>query len=130
VTVAENLEAARILHSLGISIFANYLFGIPGETRREMWMTVKMIKKIRPEHYSPAIFTPHPGSELYQYCKDHNLMLPYKGSEMYRRNAFSGKKIKHQPYLWASFCTFWSMTDGKFMKLAFSALLRRIGLKL
>jgi radical SAM superfamily enzyme YgiQ (UPF0313 family) len=116
-SVAQNLKAAEICHSLGIGVFANYLFGVPTETYWEAFQTAMMIRRIKPTHYSPSIFTPHPGTELYQYCLDHNLMLDYKNSTMYKRNAFSGRKIKHQHYLWSSFCIFWSMEDRRLYKL-------------
>jgi len=97
VTVEQNLEAARILRSLGIKIFANYMMGLPTETLAEMRETVAMILEMKPDWYSPAVFTPAPGSELYQYCIDNDLMLMH-GSDMYRRTAFSGAKIKGVNY--------------------------------
>lgn len=96
-TVEQNLEAARICRELGIKIFANYMFGLPTETREEMEETVDMIRKIQPDLYSPAVFTPAPGSELFDYCKANNLIL-IDSSEGYRRNAFSGAKIKGVDY--------------------------------
>ena len=96
-TVAQNLEAAHICKQLGIKIFANYMFGIPGETNEEMIQTVQMIRKISPEMHSPAVFTPAPGSELYEYCVSKDLILISR-SEGYRRNTFSGPKIKGIDY--------------------------------
>ncbi|MCM8790657.1 MAG: B12-binding domain-containing radical SAM protein [Candidatus Omnitrophica bacterium] len=75
VTLKQNLEAARICHSNGIRIFANYMLGLPTETNAEAWDTVRMIKKIKPYRASAAFFTPHPGSYLYDYCKEKNLSL-------------------------------------------------------
>ena len=40
--VEHNYEAARICNSLGIRIWANYMFGIPTETNEEAAETVKM----------------------------------------------------------------------------------------
>ncbi len=96
-TVGQNIEAARICRELGIKIFANYMFGLPTETKTEMKETVRMIRSIRPEIYSPAIFTPAPGSELFDYCREKGLTL-VRSSEGYRRNVFSGAKIKGVDY--------------------------------
>jgi anaerobic magnesium-protoporphyrin IX monomethyl ester cyclase len=123
VTVEQNLEAGKICHSLGIKIFANFIFGFPGESRGEMWQTTKMIRKIKPDIYSPTIFTPVPGSDLYQYCKENDLIL-FNKSEMYRRNPFSGKKIRGQHYWFANFCIFWCV-DDKIARLT-SYFLRRV----
>jgi anaerobic magnesium-protoporphyrin IX monomethyl ester cyclase len=75
VTVEQNIEAARICRKLGILIWANYMFGIPSETPEEMMETARMIRKIRPAWHSPAFFTPHPGSDLYDKCVKEGLSL-------------------------------------------------------
>lgn len=97
VTVAENIEAARICRSFRIKIFANYMFGLPTETEEEMRQTVAMIRTIQPDICSPSVFTPAPGSELYYYCLENGLSL-IESSEGYRRDANSGPKIKGVDY--------------------------------
>lgn len=91
-TVAQNLEAARILKSLGIKIWANYMLGIPTETYGEMIKTCLMIRKINPEYLSPSLLTPFPATGLYDYCKKNNLLL-IKKYDQYRRS-LGGDKIK------------------------------------
>jgi anaerobic magnesium-protoporphyrin IX monomethyl ester cyclase len=94
----QNLEAGRICKQLGIKIFANYMFGLPTETKDEMRQTVKMMQSIKPEMYSPAIFTPAPGSDLYTYCEEHDLNI-IDSSAGYRRSHDSGAKIRGVDYL-------------------------------
>ncbi len=94
--VEHNLKAAEICRKYGIKVWANYMLGIPGETKRETRDTVRMIKKIKPDHYSPAFFTPHPGSDLFTYCEKNGLSL-IKSHEEYRRSPF-GRKIKGIDY--------------------------------
>jgi len=96
-TVAQNLEAARICRRLGIRVFANYMFGLPTETEEEMRQTVAMIRAIRPDLYAPAVFTPAPGSELYDYCHERDLIL-INSATGYRRNVGSGAKIRGVDY--------------------------------
>ena len=95
-TVKQNYEAARICRKYGIKIWANYMLGIPTESKQEAMDTVKMIKKIRPDHCSPAFFTPHPGSDLYKYCIENELSLITSHDE-YRRNPY-GAKIRNIDY--------------------------------
>lgn len=104
-TVAQNIEAGKICRSLGINIFANLMFGLPTETKAEMEMTVKMVREIKPAIPSPAIFTPTPGSELYDYCMEHDLNL-ITTSEGYRRNLDSGAKIKGVDYRFVNKCIY------------------------
>ena len=89
-TVEQNLKAAEICHRLGIKIWANYMLGLPTETKKEQRATVEMIKKIRPYHCSPAYYTPHPGSDLFTYCLENNLSL-INNHDSYRRNNYEPK---------------------------------------
>jgi len=84
VTVEENIEVARILKELGIKIWANYMLGIPTEEKEDIDKTIEMIKKISPEHHSPAFYTPHIGSELYDYCQRNDLILLKNYDEHHR----------------------------------------------
>lgn len=96
-TVQQNIEAAEICKELGIRIFANYMFGLPTETADEMEATALMMQRIMPDIHSPSVFTPAPGSDLYEYCRSEDLIL-ISSSEGYRRNINSGAKIKGVDY--------------------------------
>lgn len=74
VTVEQNYEAWRILNKMGIGIFGMFMLGFPGETRKETEDTIRMIKRRRLEVTGIAFFTPYPGTELYEYCKQHDLL--------------------------------------------------------
>jgi radical SAM superfamily enzyme YgiQ (UPF0313 family) len=91
-----NLEAARICHKYGIAIWANYMLGLPTETKEEVKETISMLKEIDPDYYSPAFYTPHPGSDLYDYCLENDLSL-ITSHDQYRRNP-TETKIKGQDY--------------------------------
>ncbi|HIC89103.1 MAG TPA: B12-binding domain-containing radical SAM protein, partial [Anaerolineae bacterium] len=95
-TVERNLEAARICRKYGLTIWANYMLGIPTETKGEVMDTVRMIREIDPDYYSPAFYTPHPGTDLYDYCVEHDLSL-ITDYDSYRRNP-TEPKIKGQDY--------------------------------
>jgi len=90
----KNLAAARVCRQHGIKIWANYMLGIPTETRQEVMETISMLKEIDPDWYSPAFYTPHPGSDLYDYCVDHGLSL-ITSHDQYRRNPWD-IKVKGQ----------------------------------
>jgi len=94
--VEHNYRAAEICKKYGIKIWANYMLGIPTETKAEIMDTVRMIQTIKPDHYSPAFFTPHPGSDLFDYCEEQGLSL-IKNHDDYRRNA-TDCKIKGIEY--------------------------------
>jgi len=90
VTVKQNFQAAQICKKYGILIWANYMFGIPTETKEEILDTVKMIRRINPDLYSPAIFTPTPGTDLYTFCVEKDILL-IKNYEDYARGSLKAK---------------------------------------
>jgi anaerobic magnesium-protoporphyrin IX monomethyl ester cyclase len=89
-----NLKAAQVCRKYGISVWANYMLGLPTETKEEMMETISMLKEIDPDYYSPAFYTPHPGSDLYTYCIENDLSL-ITSHDQYRRNP-TETKIKGQ----------------------------------
>jgi radical SAM superfamily enzyme YgiQ (UPF0313 family) len=61
------------------------MMGLPTETEAEIKDTISMLKIIDPDYYSPSFFTPHPGSDLYEYANEKGLNL-ITDFESYRRN--------------------------------------------
>jgi len=103
----QNLKAAKICKKYGISIWANYMLGLPTETREEVMQTISMLKQIDPDYYSPAFYTPHPGSNLYTYCAENDLSL-IKSHDSYRRNPDEAK-IKGVDYEWLT----WALAESQ-----------------
>jgi radical SAM superfamily enzyme YgiQ (UPF0313 family) len=95
-TRAINIQAARVCRKHGIAIWANYMLGLPTETQDEVQETISMLKEIDPDYYSPAFYTPHPGSDLFDYCEEHGLSL-ITSHDQYRRSP-TESKIKGQDY--------------------------------
>ena len=99
--VEQNYRAAEICHELGIEIFANYMLGIPTETKEEAMDTIKMIRTIKPEWPSPAFYTPIVGTDLYDYCKKNDLIISEDPAVIGTR-APTRPKIKGIDYDWLS----------------------------
>ena len=91
-----NLRAAEICHEYNIKIWANYMLGIPTETKEEVMETYTMLKQIKPYHCSPAFYTPHPGSDLYTWGQKMGIHL-IGSHDSYRRNTYE-PKIKGPDY--------------------------------
>lgn len=97
-TVEENLKAAAICKEAGVRIWANIMFGAPGETRSETEDTVRMVWTIKPDHLSTSFFTPTPGSGMAAELEQQGLIMvdPYNGSCRTPNEA----KVKHVDYDW------------------------------
>ena len=83
-TVEQNLKAASICKKLGIRVWANFMLGIPTETKEEALDTVKMIKRMKPYVASPTFYVPNPGSDLYGFCVQNDLSLVKKYEDQKR----------------------------------------------
>lgn len=94
-TVEQNLEAARIIKSNGAKVYANYITGIPWETKWDVQASAKMADTIAAEMPSWAYFTPYPGCELGEECIRRGWSLLNR--ETYDRCP-SGKKVKYVDY--------------------------------
>lgn len=95
-TRQRNLDAARVCRKYGLTIWANYMLGLPTETEEEVKETISMLKEIDPDYYSPAFYTPHPGSDLYDYVMEHDLSLVVN-YDSFRRNPTELKIKGHDP---------------------------------
>ncbi|MEW6667851.1 MAG: radical SAM protein [Thermodesulfobacteriota bacterium] len=96
-TVEQNRRAVEICRRYGIRLYANMMFGLPTETRKDMDATVDFIRWMKPDYLSCAVFTPYPGTYLYEYCKERSLLMPFS-HQSYRRDPLSGAKVRGVNY--------------------------------
>ncbi len=72
--VEDNIKAAKILRKYNINLVTFFMIGFPWETKKEMYETVKLIKKLNPGQVAFNIVTPEPGTELFRYAIAHKLI--------------------------------------------------------
>ena len=61
-------------HSLGLTIHADFIVGLPGESRESIRRTIDFAKKLDCETIQVSIAHPYPGTEFYDYVKKNNLI--------------------------------------------------------
>lgn len=96
-TVYENYKAAEIVGNTGAKIYANMMYGFPGESKEEQKETrrlCKHISKVSQAMISPAYFTPYPGSDLGEECIEKGISLI--DQESYNR--YGRDKVKGVDY--------------------------------
>jgi len=72
-TPEEILNSAKVCLRHGIIPQYSFMIGLPGETKKEMFMTLALIDNLiklsdRVQILGPQAFRPYPGSELYKEC--------------------------------------------------------------
>ncbi|MCK5613582.1 B12-binding domain-containing radical SAM protein [Candidatus Pacearchaeota archaeon] len=93
-----NLRAAEIIKRHGILLSGSFMLGTPDEVDEDVEMTVSMAQEMKPHFTSVAFFTPIPGNELYEECKDRDLILNPGDPEMWVEFSPEIPKIKGKNY--------------------------------
>lgn len=66
-TPLEKMESiASLLRKHGLYWSGFFLIGLPTETPEDIEMTVNLMRRLRPNYSTLSIFTPYPGTELWQ----------------------------------------------------------------
>jgi radical SAM superfamily enzyme YgiQ (UPF0313 family) len=74
ITVEQMRAGAKILHRQGIYWSAYFMMGLPCETEEDILDTVKLMKEIKPDYCTLSIFTPYPGTEIFEELKQQGLV--------------------------------------------------------
>jgi radical SAM superfamily enzyme YgiQ (UPF0313 family) len=68
-TVKQVKKAFKWCDELGIETVGFFIFGYPGETRETINKTLSLVKEIKPDFVTFNLFTPLPGSEIFERIK-------------------------------------------------------------
>ena len=69
-TIEKAYPAVDLCRRKGIEVGAFFMVGFPWETEETLGDTLTAIKKINADNIMLSIFTPYPGSELFEVCKE------------------------------------------------------------
>ncbi len=86
------IDTFRMIKDYGIKTLAFNMFGIPYETEETILETISLLKIIKPFRTIISLFTPFPGTELYNICKREGWEFDY-----HIRNFYSGTAPLTQP---------------------------------
>jgi len=74
IKIADVYRAFDLAKQAGIKSLIFIMVGFPGETPEDVGMSVKLIKKIKPDDLGIHVTTPFPGSQLRKYLEEHDLL--------------------------------------------------------
>ena len=98
-TVEQNIQAADICHEYGIKVFATIMYGLPTETNAEVDQTNAMLEKSKVSFISPFWYVPIPGTKLYDFCVEKDLLLnDDKLAQTIERTGFFRPTLKNVDY--------------------------------
>jgi hopanoid biosynthesis associated radical SAM protein HpnJ len=61
-------------HKLGLTIHADFIVGLPGESRESLRRTIDFAKRLDTETIQVSIAHPYPGTEFFDYARTNNLI--------------------------------------------------------
>ncbi len=70
VTNERFLEVFNWSKRFGIRVIANFMLGVPGETKQDIDMTLDFITELKPDDFAYCVFYPFPGTALFRLCKE------------------------------------------------------------
>jgi hopanoid biosynthesis associated radical SAM protein HpnJ len=73
-TVEMARRFTKTAHKLGLKIHADFIIGLPGETRESIRRTIAFAKELDCETVQVSIAHPYPGTEFYDYVQRNNLI--------------------------------------------------------
>lgn len=63
-------DVFRWTREAGIHVTANYMLGLPGETREDLQMTLDLAEELEVLDFGYFVFYPYPGTQLFRECID------------------------------------------------------------
>src|SRR3989338_3556342 len=82
-TLKQAKEAIKTTKKIGIAAKASFMIGMPGEAVGEIKKTINFAKELNPTYTTFNIFTPLPGSQLFDEAKINKTLLSYDYDEYF-----------------------------------------------
>lgn len=92
-TVRQAHEAARLCRTHNIPGGFNILLGVPGETRDDYEQTWNFFAEHQNAFPNPNILNPLPGTEMYRFCRHHNLLRYEKEYSIWQADQIKNQKF-------------------------------------
>lgn len=75
INLAQAKEMAKMLKENQMFWAGFFMMGFPTETKEDVLKTLKFMKEVNPDWVCLSIFTPYPGTKLYEIVKEKGLIL-------------------------------------------------------
>jgi radical SAM superfamily enzyme YgiQ (UPF0313 family) len=75
-TVEQIRKAVEVIHSAGINVGGNYIYGLPGDTFESMQETLDLAKELNTEYANHFVCMAYPGTQLHDVAIEKGYPLP------------------------------------------------------
>jgi anaerobic magnesium-protoporphyrin IX monomethyl ester cyclase len=87
ITIEEALYACDIITKQGIALEVFLIVGFPQETEDTLRDTITAMKKVNSNTISYSIYTPYPGTEAFELCKEKGLINDHYDISLYNHQS-------------------------------------------
>jgi len=74
IKVEDAIESVKMTKAAGINVSIAIMMGYPGETKKTVEESINLAKKLKPDHFGATNVIPYPGTKLFDYCKENDLL--------------------------------------------------------
>lgn len=97
-TVEKAKEFAKNVKKASLFLHADFIIGLPGETKETIEKTRRFIKEIKPEQLQVSVASPFPGTELYEWYRKNGYLITEDPNEYLDKQGHQ-KSIVSYPWL-------------------------------
>ena len=73
ITIQQIYDTVALTNKVGIPVKGLFMLGYPTETKADIEETINLSRNLKMDFLATAIVAPYPGTQLYQYCQEHDL---------------------------------------------------------
>jgi hopanoid biosynthesis associated radical SAM protein HpnJ len=81
ISAQRSLEFVKNCKKVGIKVHADFIIGLPGETRETIRETIEYAKQMDPETLQVSVAHAYPGTEMYEWFRDKGIIMNTKMSD-------------------------------------------------
>ncbi len=81
ISAQRSLDFVKNCKKVGIKVHADFIIGLPGETRETIRETIEYAKQMDPETLQVSVAHAYPGTEMYEWFRDKGIILNTKMSD-------------------------------------------------
>lgn len=75
ITLEDIRRTVRMTNKVGIPIKGLFMMGYPTETKETLQDTINFAKSLKMDFFTVSLVAPYPGTNLYKYCVEKNLLV-------------------------------------------------------
>ncbi|MFX1275772.1 MAG: B12-binding domain-containing radical SAM protein [Promethearchaeota archaeon] len=77
INVSQIIKAVKWTKKVGIECRLAFMVGNPGDTKENIMKNISFVNLLNPDYLIVNITTPYPGTEMFKWAKEKNLILTY-----------------------------------------------------